>query len=73
MFEHLGYFKEYWIGNKPIGTLTPCEKDRDVIGYLGRCKEILKEDIVLDNKKKIKTNTEVTTILYPLQGKFKKY
>lgn len=34
MFEHLGYFKEYYIDNKFIGTI-PCEKDQE-IGYEGR-------------------------------------
>jgi hypothetical protein len=68
MFEHLGYFKEYYIGNKFIGT-TPCEKDRDKIGYYGQRKEIISEQIMLDNGKQIKSGTEVKTMIYPLCGK----
>lgn len=68
MFELIGYYKEYWIENKFLGTLS-CEKDRDEIGYAGRKKEILSEQIVLQNKRKIKAGTEVMTYLYPLNGK----
>lgn len=67
-FEHLGYFKEYYIGIKPIGTIN-CEKDREIMGYEGRIKEVLEEEITLSNNRKIKKGTEVTTILYPLNGK----
>lgn len=68
MFEILGYFKEYYIDNKFIGSIK-CDKDRDVIGYSGMIKEIIKEPIILENGKKIKANTSVITILYPLNGK----
>lgn len=70
MFEDLGYFKEYYIGNKFIGTL-PSVKDREVIGYCGQTKETILERLELQNNKVIKPNTEVTTILYPLCGKLK--
>jgi hypothetical protein len=69
-FQELGYFKEYYINNKFIGTL-PCEKDREVIGYNGRQKETLQNKIVFKNKKSIKAGTEVYTFLYPLTGKIK--
>ena len=68
MFEHLGYYKEYYINNKFIGTIKSI-KDRDVIGYTGTKKEIILSNLILENKKVIKANTEVTTILYPLCGK----
>jgi len=70
MFENLGYFKEYYIDKKFIGTVI-CEKDRDLIGYEGRKKEITTEVIEFKNKKKIKAGIEVITILYPLCGKIK--
>ena len=70
MFEDLGYFKEYYIGNKFVGTM-PSEKDREVIGYCGQTKETILERLELQNKKVIKPNTEVTTILYPLCGRLK--
>ena len=68
MFEHLGYFKEYMIDGKSIGTI-PCEKDRDLIGYVGRRTEVVLDSIILDNGKKIKAGTKVVTIIYPLSGK----
>jgi len=68
MFEHLGYFKEYWVNKKFIGTI-PCEDDGREVGYAGRKKEILTEDIMLSRGKKIKKGTEVVTAIYPLCGK----
>jgi hypothetical protein len=68
MFEQGKYFKEFFIANKYIGQL-PCTKDREEIGYYGRKYELLQEDIILTNKKKIKKGTEVNTIIYPVCGK----
>ena len=68
MFEHLGYFKEYMIDGKSIGTIS-CENDRDLIGYAGRITEVVLDTILLDNGKKIKAGTKVITIVYPLSGK----
>lgn len=67
-FEHLGYFKEYYIGRKLIGQKR-CELDRDQTGYPGRLTEMLQEAVTLDNGKKIKVGTEVMTIIYPMCGK----
>jgi len=71
MFNELGYFKEYYVGRKYLGSQVS-EKDRDLIGYNGQRAETLKEPVLLDNKKKIKVGTEVMTIIYPLCGKIKK-
>ncbi len=68
MFEDLGFFKEYFVNGKFIGTCK-CEKDREIVGYIGRMTESTDENILLDNKKIIKKNTEVVTYLYPLTGK----
>jgi hypothetical protein len=68
MFNQLGYFKEYYVGRKYIGSHVS-EMDRDFIGYNGQRLETLKESVLLDNKKKIKVGTEVMTIIYPLCGK----
>lgn len=67
MFQNLGYFKEYWVDNKYIGSIR-CEKDRDDVGYTSRKLEVSQGKIILDNKKVIKAGQEVTTILYPLCG-----
>jgi len=71
MFDVIGYFREYYIGSKFIGTVI-CEKDRETIGYEGQQKEILTELLILTNGKKIKKGTEVKTLLYPLNGKISK-
>jgi hypothetical protein len=70
MFKDLGYYKEFYINSKFIGTLQS-DKDREVIGYFGRKTETTTERIELDNKKVIKPNTEVVTMLYPLCGELK--
>lgn len=71
MFIDLGFYKDYYVNNKFVGSLE-CEKDREEMGYNGRKKEILTESITFKNKKVIKANTEVMTYLYPLCGKLSK-
>ena len=68
-FDHIGYLKEFYLGTKLIGVKTHVEKDREVIGYNGRKQETFSEEIVLDNKKKIKAGTTVMTFLYPMCGR----
>ena len=69
MFKQEGYFKEYWIDGKYIGTVNRVEKDRDIMGFYGRKEEITTEIIMLSNKKIIKPNTKVTTQIEILCGK----
>lgn len=66
-FKELGFFKEYYVGNKLIGTVL-CEKDRD-IGYAGRQTEMITEPIIFENGKKLKAGVEAFTMIYPLCGK----
>jgi len=68
MFENIGFSKDYYHNGKYIGSLES-EKDRETFGYNGRKKEVLENDIVFKNKKKIKKGEEVTTELFPLNGK----
>lgn len=70
-FEEIGFFIEYIVDGKFVGT-KKSEADRTEIGYNGRRIEVLTEEIILDNKKKIKAGTTVKTLLYPLCGKLKK-
>lgn len=65
MFEILGYFEEYYIGNKFIGT-RPTEKQDRKIGYSGQISYIADKDIVFENKKRIKKDTNYRTLYYPL-------
>ncbi len=70
-FEAIGYFKEYYVNSKFIGTLN-CELGDREIGYNGRLGEIVFDRIVLSNRRVIKAGTLTTTIVYPLCGKLKK-
>lgn len=69
MFKKFGYFKEYYINGKYIGTINNVKKDRDIMGFYGRKSEIITEKLILSNKKIIKSQTNVTTQLEILCGK----
>ena len=69
-FEKLGYFTDYMIGDKYIGSIIMEKPDRETIGYFGRIYEVATEDIILDNKRKIKKGQSFITMMYPLCGKF---
>ena len=64
----IGYFEEFIVQGKFIGTLL-CEKQDREIGYYGKKTIIANEDIVFKNKKKIRKGTEFYTRYYPLNGK----
>jgi hypothetical protein len=68
-FTTFGFFKEYYVGLKYIGSLD-CERDREVLGYMGRREETLDHDVVFKNKK-IKAGTKITTQLQQYCGKSK--
>jgi len=71
-FEHLGFIKEYYIQNKFIGYVNIVSNENRDIGYIGRRNEELQNLIILHNGKKIKPLTNVTTIIYPKNGKILK-
>jgi len=68
-YEIIGYFKDYYIEGKYIGSIVGVEKDREKCGYTGRQVHIANSDIILDKNKKIKAGTEYSTQLMPLCGK----
>ena len=67
-FENLGYFLEFWVDGKFIGTKNTTEKDREIFGYDGRTTHQAQADIIVE-KRKIKKGVEYMTIMYPLCGK----
>lgn len=67
--EIIGYFEEYVVDSKFIGTLLCDEQKERVIGYYGKIEKIAESDIVLQNKKKIKKGQKYHTRYYPLNGK----
>lgn len=68
-FEFKGYFKDFYIDNKYVGSINHVEKDREVYGYNGRKSELLNKDIILTNKKVLKSGTKVVSELQILCGK----
>ena len=70
-FEQIGFIKEYYIGNKFLGYVRINDSQNRRIGYVGKKSEILEDVIILQNGKKIHPHTEVTTIIYPVNGVIK--
>jgi hypothetical protein len=70
-FQNFGFFVEYMVDNKYIGSINITEPDREEIGYYGRIDAIAESDIVFSNKKRIKKGTQYYTRLYPLCGEKK--
>ena len=68
-FEKLGYFLEYMIDDKFIGTTILENPDRKEVGYYGRIDEVATQDIIFKNKKRIKKGQSFYTRMYPLCGK----
>ena len=69
-FKVLGYFEEYFIDGKFIGT-KPCNYDgQRTFGWFGRKTDYATEDIILESGKKIKAGTKYYTYLQQLCGKF---
>lgn len=64
----IGYYEEFLINGKFIGTKVCQEQNRE-IGYYGKITKIADSDITLDNKKKIKKGQEYYTRYYPLNGR----
>jgi len=68
IFKDLGYFIEYFIDGKFIGTRMINQPDREIIGYYGKIESTATVDIKLQSKKIIKKGTKYYTRLYPLCG-----
>tara|TARA_R110000850_G_scaffold175440_1_gene300966 strand:- start:14 stop:235 length:222 start_codon:yes stop_codon:yes gene_type:complete len=67
-FEKLGFFLEYMIDDKYIGSIIIEKPDRKEIGYYGRIDEVARENITFKNKKTIKKGQAFYTRMYPLCG-----
>ena len=68
-FKNIGYFVEYKIDNKFVGSILLDEPDRNEVGYYGRIDAVAEEDIVFSNNKRIKKGTNYYTRLYPMCGR----
>ena len=70
-FQNLGYFLEYLVDGKYIGSVNISEPDREEIGYYGKIDAIAEKDIVFKNKKRIKKGQHYYTRMCPLCGQKK--
>jgi hypothetical protein len=68
-FEELGFFIEYIVDGKLIGTKNVESNDRGCIGYASRQDHIAEEKITFKGTKHIKPGTNYYTRIYPLCGK----
>ena len=64
----IGYSKDYYLNGKYIGSVN-CKKDRNTFGYYGRIEDIIENDIIFRNKKRLKKGVKVITELQQLNGK----
>ena len=69
LFEHIGFFEEYWFEGRFIGTL-PCEEQERIFGYKGKKTFELTTTIKI-GKKTLKQGQIVSTMYFPLCGKAK--
>jgi len=68
-FKNIGYFIEYIIDSKLIGTKLIDQPDREEIGYYSTQHHTADTEIVFNNKKRIKKGQSYYTRLYPLCGR----
>lgn len=68
-FQKLGYFLEYYVSGKFIGTQLLDKADRDEAGYFGRVYSTAVDLIHLQRGKEVKKGVYYYTILYPLCGR----
>lgn len=72
MFETIGFSIDYFVGLKFVGYVLIDKPDREQNGYAGRKIEVLDEDVVCTNKKRIKAGTLVKSEQVQLYGKLTK-
>ena len=72
LFEILGFFKNYWVNGRLMGSIRLDKPDRKVMGWGGKKTEVLKEDVYLtDTKKTVRKGTTAITECNALYGKSK--
>tara|TARA_R110001592_G_scaffold336952_1_gene622722 strand:+ start:501 stop:791 length:291 start_codon:yes stop_codon:yes gene_type:complete len=70
-FEVLGFFEEYFVDGKYVGTKNcDAQPNRD-LGWFGRKTTYATQDLYLDRNKKITAGTKYYTYVQQLCGKLK--
>jgi hypothetical protein len=70
-FKVFGYYLEYWVGGKMIGTTKHETQLGQEFGYYSRKNAVADKQILLEKNKKIPAGVEYFTMEYPLCGKSK--
>jgi hypothetical protein len=71
-FEILGFYKNYWVNGRLMGSVRLDKPDRKTLGWGGKTKETLKESVYLaDTKRTLKKGTEAITECNALYGRSK--
>ncbi len=70
-YEVFGFFKEYYLDGKYLGS-TRCEYEEGrTLGYYGRTYEVFTETFLTDTNKRVPKGVKVLTALNPLCGRYK--
>jgi hypothetical protein len=70
-YEILGYFEEYFVDGKFVGSKNCDAQPKRNLGWSGRKTAYASTDIQLDRNKKIKAGTKYYTYIQQLCGKLK--
>ena len=70
-FKVIGYFEEYFVDGKFIGSKNCDAQPNRNLGWSGRKTAYAANDIILDRNKKIKAGTKYYTYIQQLCGKLK--
>jgi hypothetical protein len=69
-FNIIGYYEDYFVDNKFIGTKRCDEQPDRTKGFFGQKYFFATDDIILEKGKKIKRGTKYKTYYNQLSGKF---
>ena len=69
-FKIIGYFEDYFVDNKYIGSKRCDEQPERTQGFFGQKYFYAPDDIILEKGKKIKRGTKYKTYYNQLSGKF---
>ena len=69
-FKIIGYYEDYFVDNKYIGSKSCAEQPDRTQGFFGQRYFFATDDIILEKGKKIKTGTKYKTYYSQLSGQY---
>lgn len=69
-FKIIGYYEDYFVDNKYIGSKNCKEQPERTLGFFGQQYSYAIKDIILEKGKKIKAGVKYKTYYNQLSGKF---